>query len=124
MPNSSRKFDDRQLTIYEFLSKAKCHNVAASTAGMYKIYDQLQVCLRAAIKSCQLSRHIPAEYLPAFCKAVGDNRPVAILGEMVGMFCLPGPDAPRSEIRKLDEEAAVIREEKKRREVLLKEMER
>ena len=68
-------------------------------------------------------RHIPAEYLPAFCQATGCNDPLVIMGRMTGLFVLPGPEALRAEIQKLDEQAAAIKAEKRKRKMFLKEME-
>lgn len=65
----------------------------------------------------------PAEYLPAFCVATSDNSPLAMLAQAAGMFALPGPDALRAEIKRLDEEERKVRAEKRRREAFLKEME-
>ena len=48
-------------------------------------------------------RHTPAEYLPAFCQVTGCNEPLVILGKMVGMFILPGPEALRAEIQRISE---------------------
>lgn len=67
---------------------------------------------------------MPAEYLPAFCKATGAMGPVGLVAEAAGCFALPGPDALRSEIQKLDEEEKKIRKKKTRAKVLLHEMER
>lgn len=67
---------------------------------------------------------MPAEYLPAFCLATGDNRPLRLLAEMAGLFALPGPDALRSEIRRLEEDAKQINAERRKRELFLKEMEK
>jgi len=68
-------------------------------------------------------RHIPAEYLPAFCKITSDNEPLIIMGKMVGLFVLPGPEALRAEIQKLDEEHLKIKAKKKKRLMFLREME-
>ena len=68
-------------------------------------------------------RHIPAEYLPAFCRATGSNEPMVIMGRMTGLFVLPGPEALRAEIQRLDEQAAEIRAEKSKRKMFLREME-
>jgi len=65
----------------------------------------------------------PAEYLPAFCRAVRSHRPLEILAEAAGCFALPGPDALRAEIKKLDEEQKRISARKRQREMFLKEME-
>lgn len=113
--------------------------------------------MRAAIKSCQLSRHqiagemsyllgknitkeqidswtretdspdlpkrhIPAEYLPAFCRATGSMAPIEVMGRTAGMFVLPGPDALRAEMQKLDEQIRELQAERKRRAMFLKEM--
>ncbi|OGQ86873.1 MAG: hypothetical protein A2512_04745 [Deltaproteobacteria bacterium RIFOXYD12_FULL_56_24] len=67
---------------------------------------------------------IPAELLPAFCQATGSIEPLRLLAEAAGVFTLPGPDALRAEIQKLDEEARHITREKRKRELFLKEMEK
>ena len=67
---------------------------------------------------------MPAELLPAFCKATGSLEPLRLLAEAAGVFTLPGPDALRAEIHKLDEESRKLAREKRKRELFLKEMER
>ena len=68
-------------------------------------------------------RHIPAQYMPAFCKATGDTTVIGIMGELVGLFVLPGPDALRSEIAKADEAIRVAKDRQQRRKILLQELE-
>ena len=70
------------------------------------------------------ARHIPAEYLPAFCRVTVCNEPLRIMGEPVNMYVLPGPEALRAEIQKIDEEIRDRQARKKTRMVFLKEMER
>lgn len=65
----------------------------------------------------------PAEYLPAFCEATGSREPLRLLAETAGLFALPGPDALRAEIQHLEEEARKLQQEKKKRQLFLKEME-
>jgi len=65
---------------------------------------------------------VPAEYLPAFCMVTGDHGPLRMMAETAGLFALPGPDALRAEIQKLDEESKRIGREKRKRELFLKEM--
>lgn len=67
---------------------------------------------------------MPAEFLPAFCLVTEDRRPLGLLAENAGLFALPGPDALRSEIRKLEEEERRIKQERRKREMFLKEMEK
>jgi len=68
-------------------------------------------------------RHVPAEYLPAFCDVTGSTEPLRILGELCGLFVLPGPDALRAEIQRLDEQAKQIQARKRKRVMFLKEIE-
>jgi hypothetical protein len=65
----------------------------------------------------------PAIFLPAFCEAVGCNDPLQLLGKLVGVFILPGPEALRAEIHKIEEEIARKQNEKRKRMLFLKEME-
>jgi len=68
-------------------------------------------------------RHIPAEYLPAFCHVTGSNDPLIIMGRLAGLFVLPGPEALRAEIQKLDEEIQAAKGRKRKRLLFLREME-
>lgn len=67
-------------------------------------------------------RHIPAEYLPAFCRVTRCNEPLQVMGRIAGVFVLPGPEALRAEIQKLDEEILKAKARKKKRMMFLKEM--
>lgn len=69
-------------------------------------------------------RHTPAEYLPAFCQVTGCNEPLVIMGRMVGLFVLPGPEALRAEIQKISEQIKTAQLKRKKRLLFLKEMER
>lgn len=68
-------------------------------------------------------RHIPAEFLPAFCHVTGSNEPLFIMGRLAGLFVLPGPEALRAEIQKLEEEIQAAKGRKKKRMMFLREME-
>jgi len=68
-------------------------------------------------------RHIPAEYLPAFCQVTEDNEPLMIMGRVAGVFVLPGPEALRAEIQRLDEDINKAKAQKRKRLLFLKEME-
>jgi hypothetical protein len=69
------------------------------------------------------ARHIPAEFLPAFCKVTGCSEPLRIMGQLVGLFVLPGPEAMRAEMHRLDERIKHLQTEKRKRKAFLKEME-
>ena len=70
--------------------------------------------------SSKSARHIPAEYLPAFCKVTKSILPIEVLGSKAGFFVLAGPDALRGEIHELKDEAKKLRAEITQRESVLK----
>ena len=65
----------------------------------------------------------PAIFVPAFCEAVGCHEPVKMLGQLLGMFVLPGPEALRAEIQRIEEEITKQQNEKRKRMLFLKKME-
>lgn len=65
----------------------------------------------------------PAVFLPAFCEAAGSDAPLKLLGSVIGAFVLPGPEALRAEIRRIEEEIERKQAERRRRLAFLKEME-
>ncbi len=67
--------------------------------------------------------HFPAELIPTLCLASGYNGPLQVQIDAVGIFTLPGADALRAEIQKLDEETKVLQKERQKRLLFLKEME-
>lgn len=66
---------------------------------------------------------IPGEMIPAFCVACGDNGLIEVQAEAAGVFTVPGPDALRAEIQKLEERTKELHREKHKRMLLLKEIE-
>jgi len=71
----------------------------------------------------KVQNRFPAVFLPAFCEAAGSTEPLRMLGQLIGVFVLPGPEALRAEIQRIDEEITRKQAEKRRRLVFLKEME-
>jgi hypothetical protein len=66
----------------------------------------------------------PCQFLPAFVIATGgQRRAFEVLSRKAGLFALPGPEALRAEIQRLDEQGKKIKAEKHKREIFLKEME-
>jgi len=65
----------------------------------------------------------PAIFLPAFCEAAGRSEPLKMMGRLVGVFILPGPEALRAEIQRIEEDINKKQTEKRKRLVFLKEME-
>jgi len=66
----------------------------------------------------------PAEFLPAFCEAVGSFEPLRILAEKAGVFMLPGPEALRAEINKIEQEIKRLQKQRQKRQLFLKEAEK
>lgn len=66
------------------------------------------------------SRHIPAEYLPAFCQVTKSRAPIEVMGRLCGAFVLPGPDALRAEIHRIEEDIKEAHDRKRQRLALLK----
>lgn len=67
---------------------------------------------------------MPGEMIPAFCIACGDNGMIEVQAEAAGVFTLPGPDALRAEIQKLEEQTKNLHREKHKRVLLLREIEK
>jgi len=67
---------------------------------------------------------LPALYIPALCQATGGRRTIEVLTRHSGLFALPGPEALRAEIRRMDEQIKRTQAEKRKREILLGEVDR
>jgi hypothetical protein len=68
-------------------------------------------------------RHIPAEYLGAFCQVTGSWNPLRVIGKPGGIYVLPGGEAMRAEIKKLEEKAEELKAQIRKRKLFLKELE-
>lgn len=70
-------------------------------------------------------RHrFPCQYLPAFVIATGgQRRTFECISRHAGLFAMPGPEALRAEIQRIDEDIRKKKAEKLKRETFLKEME-
>jgi hypothetical protein len=67
----------------------------------------------------------PAQYLPAFVLATGgQRRAFEALSRRSGLFALPGPEALRAEIQRIEEEIKLKQAEKQKRLLFLREMEK
>ena len=71
----------------------------------------------------KVQNRFPAVFLPAFCEAAGCHEPLKMLGSLIGVFVLPGPEALRAEIQRIEEEILRKQAEKRKRMLFLKEME-
>lgn len=67
----------------------------------------------------------PCKFLPAFIHAIGgQRRAIEVLSRHSGLFVLPGTEALRADIQRLDEEIKTKKDEKNKKIIYLKEIER
>jgi hypothetical protein len=140
-----------QMNLFDLLVASR-EEQAAKAPGRLNIAARLAMAARCAIRNAPKSRetlademseltgeHItvaminnwtaeshphrmPGELIPAFCISTGDNGMIEIQAEAAGVFTLPGPDALRAEIQRIDEQAKELHREKHKRMLLLKEI--
>ena len=119
--------------VRERLRLALCMAIKKCPLSRWEIAGRMSHLLGCEISKYQIDawtaeskdgHRLPGEYLPAFCLVTADHGPLRLLAETAGLFALPGPDALRSEIRRLEEESRRINQERRKRELFLKEMEK
>ena len=153
MTKKEKRFDSRQATLFdliqamqeapsqpvgslnvdrrfrELISEAlrRCplsrYQVAAAMSELTDT-DITKTMLDSWTAESKVQNRFPAVFLPAFCAAVGWDEPLKMLGSLIGVFVLPGPEALRAEIKRIEEEIAAKQAEKRKRQIFLKEMER
>lgn len=67
---------------------------------------------------------IPARNLPAFVMATGGRRAAEVISKHSGLFLLPSPGALRAEIQQFRETENRAKNERRKREIYLKEIEK
>lgn len=121
-----------ELNIAETLRQALFSAIKNCTLSRHQIAGEMSHLLGCEVSKTTIDtwtaeskehHRIPAEYLPAFCKATGDLEPIRVLAECGGMFAMPGPEALRAEIQKYDEQERKARAEKRKRLKYLEDME-
>lgn len=130
-------FGEGSLSIREGLRAAIRASVKGCALSMHQIAGEMShLCGETITKEMIYSwtresdelngrpvRHIPAEYLPALCRVTGSNRSIEVLGKSAELFVLPGPEALRAEIQRIDDEIRKAQSKKRRRLSFLREME-
>lgn len=141
-----------QLNLFDLLLQEKAER-EQSRAGRLNITGQINAAIKRAIKNVSKSREtiademtdltgervtvgminnwtadshphdMPGRFYSAFCVATGDIELIRIQAEAAGVFTLPGPDALRAEIQKLDEQTRELQAEKRKRQMFLQELE-
>ena len=130
--------DEGQFRIINQLKKTIRAAIKGSPLSRHQIAGEMSHLLGESITKEQIDswtresdeingrpwRHIPAEYLPAFCAVTRCNEPLQVMGRVAGVFVLPGPEALRAEIQKLDEQIVDAKAKKRKRMMFLREMEK
>jgi hypothetical protein len=144
--------DPGQMNLFDLLRREQ-EERQLSRPGRLSVADSLNAAIKAAIRNAPKSREtiademseltgeritmaqinnwtadshphdMPGRFYPAFCVATGDVELIRLQAEAAGIYTLPGPDALRAEIQKLDEEVHTLQAEKRKRQLFLQELE-
>jgi hypothetical protein len=120
-----------RLNISAQIEAAIKHAISKAPKSRETIADEMTSLLGVEITADKLynwtagshPHRMPGEYYAAFCVATGDIELIRLQAEAAGVYTLPGPDALRAEIQKLDEESRKLQAEKRKRQVFLQELE-
>lgn len=122
-----------QLNIAEALRRALNQAIKEFPGSRYEIAGAMSHSLGAEITKSQLDswtaesksgNRIPAEYIPAFCDATQNQAPLIVLNQAAGNVAVPGPEALRAEVARLADQEKAVRQEKRKRQLLLNELEK
>jgi hypothetical protein len=99
------------------------YEVAARMSDLYG--QEITASMLYSWTSESKEKHrFPCQFLPAFVIATGgQRRAFECLSRHSGLFALPGPEALRAEIQRIDEEIKKKQHEKQKRQMFLKEIE-
>ena len=103
------------------ISKLSRYEIAGQISNLLG-KDVTKYHLDAWVAESKDGHRLPAEYLVAFCKVTGSYEPLNLICKPLGLFIMPGSDALRSEIRKIDEEIEGLMTEKEKRLVFLQKI--
>ena len=136
MQNSAKQADgdEGSLCLAGPLGQAMNTAIKGCSLSRWEIVGKMSHLLGREVTKAQLdswtaeskeaSHRPPADAVSALCIVTNCKEPLLVLCEPVGLFIVPGPDALRAEIQRLDEEAKRIAAKKRTRQVFLKEMEK
>jgi len=149
--SKSKKRTDRQYSLFDLISKLQnpatlypgSLNIQYNLQGIisecikscplsrWEIAGRMSALLNQEITKYMLDtwtaeskeyHRFPAEYMPAFCQAVGSYEPLRFLAEKAGVFVLPGHEALRAEIKKIEEEIRDLQKQRQKRMLFLEEI--
>ncbi len=150
MPKS-RKRNDRQYTLFDLIFRLQDKPADPGPGSLnvqYQLQAVISECIKrcplsrweiagrmSALLNQEITKYMldtwtaeskeyhrfPAEYLPAFCQAVDSYEPLRLLAEKAGVFVLPGPEALRAEIKRIEEEIKKLQKQRQKRLLFLRE---
>lgn len=99
------------------------YEVAAKMSELTAV-DITKTMLDNYTASSHEAHRFPVQFLPALIIATGgQRRAFELLSRTSGLFALPGPDALRAEVQRIEERITKDQKEKEKRMMLIKEME-
>jgi hypothetical protein len=125
---SKKEDDSGSLKVKDDLQRALNNAIKKCPLSRHLVAGQMSHLLDEEITKAQIDswtaesrddRHIPAEFLPAFCKATGNYEALDVLNRKAGLFAMEGAEAVRSEIHRMREESRILLRECRKREELL-----
>jgi len=131
--NGQEKFQEGSLDIDSEFRAAVSRDIKKCPSSRYQIAARMSELTGQEITESMLNswtaeskdRHrFPCQFFPAFIIATGQRDSFGVLSKKSGLFALPGPEALRAEIQRLDEEIRAKKEEKNKRVLFLREMEK
>jgi len=147
----ARKKADKQYSLLELISRLNtpADSAPGSLNVQYQLQGIISECIKrctlsrweiagrmSALVNQEISKYMldtytaeskdyhrfPAEFLPAFCRAVGSYEPLRFLAEKAGVFVLPGQEALRAEIKKIEEDIRKLQKQRQKRLTFLEEI--
>jgi hypothetical protein len=131
LSNQSSSPPSGSLDIDSELRAAVTADIKASPLSRYQIAARMSELAGLEITETMLyswtaeskdKHRFPCQFLPAFVVTTGGRRAFECLSRRSGLFALPGPEALRAEIHRLDEQIKGLQEEKSKRKLFLKEI--
>lgn len=145
---------ENQVSLFDLLSQKIDTPATIPREGSCNIHEKIRQAITDALKNCTKSRwqiagdmshlvgeeisihqlnawaaeskshKLPSDYVAAFCRATENYELLTIQAAAAGMFILPGSEALRAEVQRFDEQSRRALSEKKRRLLLLHEIEK
>lgn len=121
------------LDIDSELRAALAEDIKACPLSRYQIAARMSELLNTEITKAMIDHwtaeshalhRMPAGYLAAFAVATTGRRAVETVARHAGLFALPGPEALGAEIQRIDEQIKRLKEQKRSRLALQRELER